>query len=92
MAGCTISPLGFTMAVELIIWASRWVVGGEHLKSGLRLSPIRAYMDDMTTITTTNACTKRLLYKLQGNIRWARMEITPSKSRSILHCQGPDRK
>ncbi len=43
MAGCTISPLAFTMAMELIIRASRWVVGGERLKSGLRLPPIRAY-------------------------------------------------
>ncbi len=88
MAGCTISPLAFTMAMELIIRASRWVVGGERLKSGLRLPPIRAYMDDMTTITMTNACTKCLLYKLQGNIRWARMEIKPSKSRSISIIKG----
>ncbi len=88
MAGCTISPLAFTMAMELIIRASWWVVGGERLKSGLWLPPIRAYMDDMTTITTTNACTKRLLYKLQGNIRWARMEIEPSKSRSISIIKG----
>ena len=88
MAGCTISPLAFTMAMELIIRASRWVVGGERLKSGLRLPPIRAYMDDMTTITTTVACTKRLLEKLQGNIKWARMEIKPSKSRSISIAKG----
>ncbi|XP_042559579.1 guanylate-binding protein 1-like [Clupea harengus] len=53
MAGCTISPLAFTMAMEVIIRASRWVVGGQQLKTGLRLPPIRAYMDDMTTLTTT---------------------------------------
>ena len=88
MAGCTISPLAFTMAMEIIIRASRWVAGGERLKSGLRLPPIRAYMDDMTTITTTSACTKRLLDKLQGNIEWARMEIKPSKSRSISIVKG----
>ena len=88
MAGCTISPLAFTMAMELIIRASRWVVGGERLKSGLRLPPIRAYMDDMTTITTTKSCTKRLLDKLQENIKWARMAIKPSKSRSISIVKG----
>ncbi|KAK7904929.1 hypothetical protein WMY93_017536 [Mugilogobius chulae] len=32
MAGCTISPLAFTMAMELIIRASSWVVGGERLE------------------------------------------------------------
>ncbi len=68
MAGCTISPLAFTMAMEVIIRASRWVVGGQKLKSGLRLPPIRAYMDDMTILTTTKACARRLLNKLQENI------------------------
>ncbi|KAK0148024.1 hypothetical protein N1851_012273 [Merluccius polli] len=45
-------------------------------------------MDDMTTITTTNACTKRLLDKLQGNIRWARMDIKPSKSQRSSSSTG----
>lgn len=58
MAGCTISPLAFVMAMELVIRESRWVVGGERTKSGLRLPPIRAYMDDMTVITTTKPCTR----------------------------------
>jgi len=51
MAGCTISPLAFTMAMEVIIRASRWFVGGEHLASRMRQPLIRAYMDDMTTMT-----------------------------------------
>ena len=34
MAGCTISPLAFTMAMEVIIRASKWVVGGERLQDG----------------------------------------------------------
>ena len=32
MAGCTISPLAFTVAMEVIIRASRWVVDGEKTK------------------------------------------------------------
>lgn len=58
MAGCTTSPLAFTMAMEVIIRASRWVVGGQQFKAGLRLPPIRACMDDMTTLTTTMPCTR----------------------------------
>jgi len=53
MAGCNISPLAFTMAMEVIMRTSRWVVGGERLASGMQLSPIRAYMDDMTMMTMT---------------------------------------
>lgn len=49
-AGCTISPLAFTMAMEVIIRASRWVVGGQQIRPGLRLPPVRAYMDDLTTL------------------------------------------
>lgn len=88
MAGCTVSPLIFTMAMEVIMRASKWVVGGERTRAGLRLPPIRAYMDDMTTLTTTAACTKRLLGKLQENIEWARMKLKPSKSRSISIVKG----
>ena len=53
MAGCTVSPLAFTMAMEVIIRASKWVVGGERRQNGMRLPPIRAYMDDMTLLTST---------------------------------------
>jgi len=70
MAGCTIYTLAFTMPMEVIIRASRWVVGGgEHMASGMRLPPVRAYMDDMSTMTTRVACTNRLLGKLY--IEWA---------------------
>ena len=88
MAGCTISPLAFTLAMEVIIRASRWVVGGQRIKPGLRLPPVRAYMDDLTTLTVTKACTVRLLGKLQENIELARMKIKPSKSRSISIVKG----
>ena len=72
MAGRTISPLAFTMAMEVIIRASNWLVAGELQRSGFRLIPISNFMDDMTTLTTTAPCTRRLLRKLQENITWAR--------------------
>lgn len=72
MAGCTISPLAFTLTMEVIIWASRWMVGGQLIGPGLRLPPVRAYKGDLTTLTTTKACTVRLLRKPQENIELAR--------------------
>lgn len=45
-------------------------------------------MDDMMTITKIKAYTKRLLDKLQVNIKWALMEIKPSKSHSISIVKG----
>ncbi len=50
--------------------------------------PIRAYMDDMTTLTSTIACTKPLLVNLHANITWAHMKLKPSKSRSISIVRG----
>lgn len=71
------------MTMEFFTRTSKWVVGIEQTKSGLRLPPIRGYMDDIATLTTTAACTKRLLGKLQENIEWAWMKIKPNKSCSI---------
>lgn len=42
--------------MEVIIW--------EQLKSGLKLPPIRAYIDDLTTITTTEA--KQIHYLVEA--------------------------
>lgn len=78
--------LVFTMAMEVIIRASKWVVGRERARARLHLPPIRAYMDDMTTLTTTEAHTKQLLGKLQENIKWAQMKI--KQILKHLHCQG----
>ena len=76
------------MAMEVIIRASKWVVGSERLASGIRLLPIRAYMDDITTMTTTAPCTRRLLGKLKENISGARMKSKPPKSRSMSIVKG----
>lgn len=40
MAGCMISPLAFTMAMEVVIRASKWVVGRERRQDGMHFSPI----------------------------------------------------
>ncbi len=88
MAGCTILLLVFTMAMEVILWASQWFVGGEKINPELWLPPIRAYMDYMTSLTTTKACTRWLLKKLQENIELARMKIKPNKYRSISLIKG----
>ncbi|KAJ8414518.1 hypothetical protein AAFF_G00037200 [Aldrovandia affinis] len=59
------------------------MVGGIKLQSGQRLPPLRSYMDDITSILQTAACTTRLLKRLDELVSWARMKIKPSKSRSL---------
>ncbi|KAE8284702.1 hypothetical protein D5F01_LYC16135 [Larimichthys crocea] len=88
MAGCTVSSLPFTMAMEVIIRASKWVIGGQRLGSCWRLPPLRAYMDDITILTTTVPCTRSLLRKVGRTSVGTRMKIKPSKSRSISVVKG----
>lgn len=76
------------MAMEVITGASKWVVGRQRIYSGLPLPLLRACIDDITTLTTTVPCTRKLLRKLEENISWARIKIKPSKSRSISIVKG----
>lgn len=52
--------------MEVIIWASKWVVGGQQFNNTclptLSLSLV-AYMDNITTLTTTAPCTKKTAQK-----------------------------
>lgn len=81
--GCSISPILFVAAFEIILIGGRKMVGGTKLPSGQKLPPLRGFMDDITSILQTAACTKRLLKRLDELVGWARMKIKPSKSRSL---------
>jgi len=68
MAGCIFSPLAFTMAMEAIIKGIK--MGSRRRALGFwdATTTNQRYMDDMTTMTTTVACTNRFLGKLTDNI------------------------
>lgn len=86
--GCSISPILFVAAFEIILIGARKMVGGVKLPSGQRLPPVRGYMDDLTTILQTAACTTRLLKRIDELVGWARMKIKPAKSRSLSLRKG----
>lgn len=86
--GCSISPILFIAAFEIILIGARKMVGGVKLPSGQRLPAVRGYMDDITTILQTAACTTRLLKRIDELVGWARMKIKPSKSRSLSIKKG----
>ncbi|KAJ8412463.1 hypothetical protein AAFF_G00127990 [Aldrovandia affinis] len=70
--GCSISPILFVAAFEIILIGARQMVGGIKLQSGQRLPPLRSYVDDDTSILQTAACTTRLLKRLDELVSWAR--------------------
>ncbi|RXN29065.1 hypothetical protein ROHU_018794 [Labeo rohita] len=86
--GCTISPILFVAAFEIILIGARQMVGGIKLPTGKRLPPLRSYMDDVTSLLQTAACTSRLLKRMDELMSWARMKIKPSKSRSLSLRRG----
>ncbi|KAL7372628.1 hypothetical protein ABVT39_019614 [Epinephelus coioides] len=47
-----------------------------------------SYMDDVTTLLQTLACTARLLKRFEELLTWARMRIKPVKSRSLSIRKG----
>ncbi len=59
-----IMPLEFTMEMDVIIKVSKWVVGSKQPKFGVHLTPVKAYMDDITTLTTTASYTRYLVRKI----------------------------
>ncbi|CAJ1048449.1 PREDICTED: uncharacterized protein LOC107738138 [Xyrichtys novacula] len=86
--GCSISPILFVAAFEVILIGARQVVGGVRLPAGQRLPPLRSYMDDITCLLRTASCTSRLLKRLDELISWARMKFKPQKSRSLSLRKG----
>lgn len=59
--GCSISPILFVAAFEIILIGARQVARGPRLPSGERLPALRSYMDNVTSILQTAPCTARLL-------------------------------
>ncbi|KAJ8338476.1 hypothetical protein SKAU_G00374420 [Synaphobranchus kaupii] len=86
--GCSISPILFIAAFEIILIGARKMARGVKMPSGQRLPPLRGFMDDVTTILQTAACTTRLLKRMDELVGWARMKIKPSKSRSLSLRKG----
>ncbi|GFO36626.1 reverse transcriptase [Plakobranchus ocellatus] len=70
--GCTISPILFAMAMEVILKAAEVC----------SMPPLKAFMDDTSIICSKEDETRRMLTCLDVLISWCRMEFTPKKSRS----------
>ena len=54
------------------------------MKTGVRETPIRAYMDDLTVTTTSVMGSRWILRSLEKLIAWARVKFKPAKSRLFV--------
>ena len=77
VAGCTISVILFTAAMNLLVKTAEKECRGPKTKSGIRQPPIRAIMDDLTTTVPSIVGTRWILRGLEDGITWARMVFKP---------------
>ena len=76
--GCTISPILFVMAMEVILKAAEGSAGPANL-----MPPLKAFMDDTTIICSNDAETRQMLERIDSLMSWCRMNFKPKKSRSL---------
>ena len=86
--GCTISPILFVLVMEIMLRGAGKDAKQIEPSPGWRMSPLRAFMDDMTVLSETEAETRSLLENLDRFISWARMSFKPKKSRCLSLRKG----
>ena len=77
------SAVLFSLTMNMLVKAAEVECRGPLCRSGVRQSPISAYMDDLT-VTTSVMGGRWLLKGLERNMTWARMYFKPAKSRSLV--------
>ena len=68
ITGCTMSAILFSLTMNMLVKATEVECRGPLFRSGVRQSPIRAYMDDLTVTTTSVMGGRWLLKSLKRNI------------------------
>ncbi|GFO33488.1 reverse transcriptase [Plakobranchus ocellatus] len=86
--GCTISPILFVIAMEVIMKAAEGSAGPANLGGGCSMLPLKAFMDGTTVICFIEEETRRILTHLDVLMSWCRMEVKPKKSRSLSIRKG----
>ncbi|GFR81669.1 reverse transcriptase [Elysia marginata] len=86
--GCTISPILFVMAMEVILKAAEGSAGPANLGGGCSMPPLKAFMDGTTIICSKEEETRRMLARLDTLMTWCRMKFKPKKSRSLSIRKG----
>ena len=80
-AGCTISVVWFVLVMEMILRST-------ETKEAEMQTPLKAFMDDITIVSKSEATTHRMLGRLDELIGWSRMKFKAKKSRSCTFRKG----
>ena len=88
MAGCTVSVILFPTAMNLWLETGRKGCRGPVAVDGTRHPSCRAFMDNVTVLTSSIICNQWVLKALEKMANWGRMQFKPSKSRSLCLQKG----
>ena len=88
VTGCTISVVLFVMGMNLLNKAASAETRGPKTNNAERLTPNRAFVDDLTITTETHVQARWILSALEETATWARMKFKPAKSRSLIIRKG----
>ena len=86
-AGCTISVIWFILVMEMLLRATDFSAEEAKVKA-----PKKAFMDDVTLITTEVDVMDKVLSRLDELITWSRMKFKAKKSRSVALKNGKQSK
>ena len=82
--GCTISPILFVMAMEILTKAAQNVCKGVEIAPGMELPPLRAFMDDLTLLNPSTVESQKGFDKLEELTDWCRIKFKPKISRALV--------
>lgn len=88
VTGCTVSVVLFSAIMNLIVKSIEKTSRGPRLRSGSKQPPMTAFMDDVTISPKTVVEARWTLEEIEKIIKWARMKVKPSKSRSLVLRKG----
>ena len=88
MAGCTISVTLFITAMNVMLKEAGKECRGPKSLDGVLHPSCRAFMDDITVMTTTEIGMRWVLRRLDEIATWGRLCFKPKKSRSLVIKKG----
>ena len=86
--GCSVSPIIFILAMQLLLKATECKADMVELGGGCQMPPVKAFMDDTTILSSKESSTRKLLSLMDELITWCRMKFKPPKSRSLSLRKG----
>ena len=87
-ASCSLSIIHFLAGMNIILAYSLVAITPQFHLNNISLPPMRAFMDDLTIVSSTTCGAKTLLSRCTIALNWAGLTFRADKSRSIVIIKG----